>query len=401
MKNKIGNSAKLLISSDLIHVLTTIFIDTFLVAYFLNITNENLSIISLYYIIVFSLRFLCNFILGKIVKKYPKLCNKILSIGITIRALFILLIVLLGKLIAKYFIIIAIIYAISETLYWCSHEIIYVDVTTKNNRKKYMSIKKILSKIVNIIAPIILGTSIELYSFIKISIYVFILSLIQIILTLLIKNNNDNKTSKEFNYIKFLKYIKDNNITKIKTYNLSGISYGIVENIISTIIIVITLMTFKTTFNLGILSTIFAIISMIPLLFYNKYYNKNNAIFILTLVTMMVLISVFGILIEIKKSTLVIFNFAYIIAFTIYDVIYNTRKGNLVNECNIEEYKEEFIIYLSNSVLIGRIIGYTLMLIVSFTSNILIFKILLVLCTILTPVFSYLIYKTEFNKKNK
>lgn len=401
MKNKIGNSAKLLISSDLIHVLTTIFIDTFLVAYFLNITNENLSIISLYYIIVFSLRFLCNFILGKIVKKYPKLCNKILSIGITIRALFILLIVLLGKLIAKYFIIIAIIYAISETLYWCSHEIIYVDVTTKNNRKKYMSIKKILSKIVNIIAPIILGTSIELYSFIKISIYVFILSLIQIILTLLIKNNNDNKTSKEFNYIKFLKYIKDNNITKIKTYNLSGISYGIVENIISTIIIVITLMTFKTTFNLGILSTIFAIISMIPLLFYNKYYNKNNAIFILTLVTMMVLISVFGILIEIKKSTLVIFNFAYIIAFTIYDVIYNTRKGNLVNECNIEEYKEEFIIYSSNSVLIGRIIGYTLMLIVSFTSNILIFKILLVLCTILTPVFSYLIYKTEFNKKNK
>lgn len=401
MKNKIGNSAKLLISSDLIHVLTTIFIDTFLVAYFLNITNENLSIISLYYIIVFSLRFLCNFILGKIVKKYPKLCNKILSIGITIRALFILLIVLLGKLIAKYFIIIAIIYAISETLYWCSHEIIYVDVTTKNNRKKYMSIKKILSKIVNIIAPIILGTSIELYSFIKISIYVFILSLIQIILTLLIKNNNDNKTSKEFNYIKFLKYIKDNNITKIKTYNLSGISYGIVENIISTIIIVITLMTFKTTFNLGILSTIFAIISMLPLLFYNKYYNKNNAIFILTLVTMMVLISVFGILIEIKKSTLVIFNFAYIIAFTIYDVIYNTRKGNLVNECNIEEYKEEFIIYSSNSVLIGRIIGYTLMLIVSFTSNILIFKILLVLCTILTPVFSYLIYKTEFNKKNK
>lgn len=401
MKNKIGNSAKLLISSDLIHVLTTIFIDTFLVAYFLNITNENLSIISLYYIIVFSLRFLCNFILGKIVKKYPKLCNKILSIGITIRALFILLIVLLGKLIAKYFIIIAIIYAISETLYWCSHEIIYVDVTTKNNRKKYMSIKKILSKIVNIIAPIILGTSIELYSFIKISIYVFILSLIQIILTLLIKNNNDNKTSKEFDYIKFLKYIKDNNITKIKTYNLSGISYGIVENIISTIIIVITLMTFKTTFNLGILSTIFAIISMIPLLFYNKYYNKNNAIFILTLVTMMVLISVFGILIEIKKSTLVIFNFAYIIAFTIYDVIYNTRKGNLVNECNIEEYKEEFIIYSSNSVLIGRIIGYTLMLIVSFTSNILIFKILLVLCTILTPVFSYLIYKTEFNKKNK
>ena len=101
--------------------------------------------------------------------------------------MFILFIVILSEKIANNFILIAIIYALSETLYWCAHELIYIDVTNNENRKNYMSIKKILSKILNIISHIILGTSIELYSFAKIAVYVLILSVIQIIITLFIK----------------------------------------------------------------------------------------------------------------------------------------------------------------------------------------------------------------------
>ena len=56
-----------------------------------------------------------------------------------------------------------------------------------------MSIKKILGKILNIISPIILGTSIEFYSFSKIAIYVFVLSVIQIVITLFIKTEAKNE----------------------------------------------------------------------------------------------------------------------------------------------------------------------------------------------------------------
>lgn len=43
----------------------------------------------------------------------------------------------------------------------------------------------------------------------------------------------------------------------------------------------------------------------------------------------------------------------------------------------------------------GRIIGYLLMLIVSFTSNLIFFKILLAIVTAFAPIYCYLIYKTE------
>ena len=394
MGSKIGKNAKLLIASDLIYSLTAVFIETFLVAYLLNITNENITTISIYYIIIYSLLSLGNILIGKVIKKYPSKNKQILSLGIVSRALFILFIVILSEKIATNFILIAIIYAFSETLYWCAHELIYIDVTNNNNRKKYMSIKKISSKILNIISPIILGTSIGLYSFTKIAIYIFMLSVIQILITLFIKTETKNDKNEKYDLKKFIKNIKDNNLKKIKKYGLSGIAYGIVESSISTLIIIITIMTFKTSLNLGILTTIFSICSMLSLMLYNKFYNKNNAKFILIFCSIIVVVGVVGLLINISKTSLVIYNFCYVITFCIFDVVYNTRKGDLVKECKIEKYREEYIGYTSISIGSGRIIGYILMLIVSFTNNIIYFKILLAIVTLFAPIYCYLIIKS-------
>ena len=71
-----------------------------------------------------------------------------MCLGMVVGALFILSIVILGDKISDYYVWIAIFYAIGESLYWCSHELIYIDVTNNKNRKNYMSIKKISGKII-------------------------------------------------------------------------------------------------------------------------------------------------------------------------------------------------------------------------------------------------------------
>ena len=393
MNRKIEKNAKLLIASDLIYSLTGVFVETFLVAYFLKVTNKNITTISIYYILIYTLTSLGNIVMGKIIKRAPDKSKQIMSFGIVARALFILFIVLLSEKIATNYILIAIIYAFSEMLYWCAHELIYIDVTNNDNRKKYMSIKKILCKIVNVISPIILGTSIEFYSFTKIAVYVFALSVIQILITLFIKTNI-KKEKRQYNFKEFIEYIKRNKLKKIQKYNLSAISYGIVESSISTLIVIITIMTFKTSLNLGILTTIFSAFSMLSLMLYDKFYNKNNAKFILALCSIIVVIGVIGLLINISKTSLVIYNFCYMVTFCIFDVVYNTRKGDLVKECKIDKYREEYIGYTSIGIGIGRIIGYVLMLIVSFTSNIIYFKILLAVVTLFAPIYCCLIVKS-------
>ena len=94
--------------SDLIYTITALFAETFLVAYFLKITNENIVQIALYYIIVKSLMGIGLILMGNFIKGKPNIRTKILSLGIVVRAIFILFIVILGNKLSNYFVIVAI-----------------------------------------------------------------------------------------------------------------------------------------------------------------------------------------------------------------------------------------------------------------------------------------------------
>ena len=169
-------------------------------------------------------------LIGKVVKSNPEHRTKVLSMGIVLRAVFILFIVILKENIATHFPIVAILYGISEVFYWTSHEVLYIDVTNNENRKSYMSIKTILGKIINIIAPIILGSSIELYSFIKIAIYIFILSVIQIIISLQIKTDkNETLITNKYSIKTFLENLNNSQKIKINKYTKFAIAYGVIE----------------------------------------------------------------------------------------------------------------------------------------------------------------------------
>lgn len=397
-KEKIGKNGILLISSDLIYTITALFADTFLVAYLLKITNENITQVSIYYMIINALHALGSIIIGKYIKdeKYSK--TKILSLGVILRAIFILFIVLLGSELTNLFVIVAVFCGISETLYWSTHEMIFVGITNNSNRKSYMATKKIFSTIVHIIAPIILGSTIELYSFTKISIYVLALSLIQIIITMQIKiETKNNVGSTKFNIKNYIKNIKSKKELKVHQYYKSNLLYGIIEDPMKTLVTIITIMTFKTSLNLGIITTIFAIFQILIMYLYKKFYNKNNAKYILFIISILIFIGAIGLVIDIDKATLIIYNFACTTGLCIFDAVYNTQKGNLIKECNIEEYDVEHVMFNSFLTSLSRFIGFTLILLVGLLNNMILFKSLLVVIAILVLVYSKYIVNIENN----
>ena len=395
---KLNKSAKCLIMSDLIYTITALFAETFLVAYFLKITNENIVQIALYYIIVKSLMGIGLILMGNFIKGKPNIRTKILSLGIVVRAIFILFIVILGNKLSNYIVIVAIFCGISETLYWSTHELIFIDVTSNENRKDYMSIKKILSTITKIVAPLVLGSTIELYSFTKIAIYIFVLSVIQIIISLQIKPNELNTTKEQNDKYDIKAYIKEimkNRNSKVNAYYRSNLIYGIIEDPMSTLVTIITVMTFKTSLNLGILTTIFSIFSIISLYLYKKYYNKNNSKIILSICSILIFIGAVGLVIDIGKSTLIIYNFACTVSLCIFDVIFNTQKGNLIKECNIENRNVEHVMLNGLLTDISRVIGFCLILIAGLINNMIAFKILLLIIALCVPVYSKLISNLE------
>ena len=93
---------------------------------------------------------------------------------------------------------------------------IFVGITNNDNRKSYMATKKIASTILNIVAPIILGSTIELYSFTKIAIYVFGLSIIKIA-------SKVNIETTKFSIKKYINTIKSKKDLKVHKYYKSNL----------------------------------------------------------------------------------------------------------------------------------------------------------------------------------
>lgn len=396
-ENKFSKDSKFLLICDLMYSTTGIFVNTFLVAYFLEITNESIVQVSIFYMIIYSLLCLVSLLLGNFVKNNPQHMTKLLSFGTFLRALFILLIVVLKEKIATYFPLIAILYAIAEAFYWTAHEILLINVTTNANRKDYNSLETIFSRIIEIIVPIILGASIELSSFSKIAIYVFVISLIQIIASLKITNDVKFKNEKieKYSISNFIKNLDKESKTKIKTFVKSMVAFGVVESSTGTLVVIITIMTFKTSLNLGVLTSIFYLCSMLSLYLYKKYYTPKNSKFVLYSCASLILISVIGLIFDINKTTLIIYNFLYTVTIVILNVIYNTKKGNLVKECNIEKWKIEYLTFVEIYIAIGRVLGYLIMLIAGIFNNLIIFKVLLVVVAIFAPIYAKLMYKIE------
>lgn len=69
MNNKLDKSSRALMSCDLINNIVSLFGETFLVAYFLQISNENIVQVSVYYIIIYTILGLGNIFLGNVMKK--------------------------------------------------------------------------------------------------------------------------------------------------------------------------------------------------------------------------------------------------------------------------------------------------------------------------------------------
>lgn len=400
MKNKLDKSSKSLMTCDLINSIVNLFGETFLIAYFLQVTNENIVQVSIYYIIVYSLLSIGNFMQGNILKSKPQKRVVVYRFGIIVRSIFILLIVLLKEKISDYFIVIAVFYGIAAALYWTAHDIMNTEIVDNENRKKYMTVKRMLEKLINIVVPIILGTSIELTSFTEISVYIFMLTVIQIVISLNIDKNRFTSKGIEEKYSlkKYIKSLSNEQKIKVKRINKLAFLYGAMMDGVRVSVVIITIMTFKTSFNLGILTTVFAIFSMMSLYIFNKKYEKKYAKGLLIFCALPVVLGVIGLIFNISKTTLILYNFAYCITIYILEVMFKIKADDIVKEYKIEKWIVEYHTFIAGFMDLGRITAFLLMMIVGFLNNVIYFKILLLIVTISIPVYAKIMYKAETEK---
>ena len=389
MKNEKKKSIIGLLGCFCINNILYMFLNTFMVAYFITLTNYNYKQISIYYIANFICIALTFYLLGNIIKKHSKV--KIFRTGIVLYCLYILLIALLKEKIVDYHVLLGALYGIVQGILWAPG-LSLVNEYVKDDSNNFVSIKSILTQILKIIMPFILGASIELTSFSFIAIIILFLSVIQFFFSLLIKDDTKSRNS-NYNLKEYIKYVKNKKL--LKTYYKLVACDGIVNYMLVTVVTILIVTSFKTTFNLGMLTTIFSACSIISVYIFQRKIKRN--INTTKICTIMMIISLITLLIDINKYTVIIYNLFNSLFLILlinsaetkrYEIITKDKKAS-------NNYIVEHQILSEICLNIARILGYIVLLIASVLNKPIIFKIMLIIITIIIVIYSYLLIKIE------
>lgn len=361
-----------LMGSHLMRNILYMFLNTFMVAYFITLTNYDYSKISIYYILSYLFLSLTFFALGRIIKNINQIL--VFRMGMILNSIYVILIAILKENIVDYYVLLGIFYGIVQGFFWISlHSLINEYVGKKTN--KFVSIKSIFDNVLKILVPIVLGVSIEFTSFTYVANIVIFISVIQILFSLLIRDESA-VSEKKYDIKGFWLKYKNNELLK-KCYKINAYG-GIVNHLLDTIITIIIVMTFKTTISLGVLTTLFSICSIISVFTYqNKIKNKKN---FLSVATIALVFSVLLLILKMNKITIIIYNLCSGIFLVVLKNISEAKRYTVTEK--IKEIEKDFLVEYhvvsECHINIARVIGYGVLFIASIFNNLIIFNLLLI-----------------------
>lgn len=380
---------------DAIKKIMTIFLGPFLTAYFISPSTNSILNIAIYYIFTYATMALSTLVVAALAEKRNRI--KIFRIGIILNFIYILIIILLKEKIINYLPIISILYGISASCYYFPYNLFIINKVKNTERTNYMVKLFITISVVGILFPIIFGSIITITNYILTAVIVLFISLIQIILSFFITDNH-NGDLEEYNLKKAWLELKKN---KQVINCLAGeffIGMNICNGALETVMVILILNSFKTNINLGIITSIATLLSILVVKIYGLIYNKRDDKKVIIISSIIPVISLIIFLILKTNTTVIIYKFSYIIFAEILSLvrkikIFNLSNSKIVNKSNQCEFNAIREVTLN----VGRVTGYTLLLLAGLTQSAVVLNIVTIILTLSLLVMSINLTKVKKN----
>ena len=395
MKRKIKTEQNIIIIMDAIKKIMTIFLGPFLTAYFISTSTNSILNISIYYIFTYATMALSTLVVAVLAEKRNRI--KIFRIGIILNFIYILIIILLKEKIINYLPIISILYGISASCYYFPYNLFIINKVKNTERTNYMVKLFITISVVGILFPIIFGSIITITNYILTAVIVLFISLIQIILSFFITDNH-NGDLEEYNLKKAWLELKKNKQVINCLVGEFFIGMNICNGALETVMVILILNSFKTNINLGIITSIATLLSILVVKIYGLIYNKRDDKKVIIISSIIPVISLIIFLILKTNTTVIIYKFSYVIFAEILSLvrkikIFNLSNSKIVNKSNQCEFNAIREVTLN----VGRVTGYTLLLLAGLTQSAVVLNIVTIILTLSLLVMSINLTKVKKN----
>lgn len=358
---------KVLLNLRILKNILTGFVDSFLVLYFLDISDSNILPLGIYKLIAVITLYSVIFLTKNLAKSKYRV--NLMRIGILFDFLYFLTIILLKDKVVDYIYLIGLLYGLEEGFYYSVYNPLESDGITNEERAKFAGTYTAIQSILSILFPLLFGSLIYATGFIKSLIIVLIIVSLRILLSFIFKDNNIPQTNK-FNWKEYLKLTKNDKrfkeLYKLEFFN--GLTYS--EGAFSYIVTIYIIKVFSDSFSLGVFTYIFSIITCIIGVLFARWIKKENYIFILKLTTTLTIVSLCFMIFKCNAITIIVFNFFQTISKSITTLVNGNNQANLSNIEKVKkEYKIEFWLSFETALVIGRILSNTIFILMAYTNS--------------------------------
>lgn len=382
-----------IISITALKRIMALFLGPFLTAYFIKTSQESIIDLSVYYIFSYFLLAIGTFIVASIVKRKFRL--EMFRIGVIVNFIYIFTIIMLKEQIINYLPLLSILYGISASSYYFPYNLFVVNKIDNKNRTAYSVKSKVVISIVDVVFPIILGSMISITNYQMTAVIILFISLIQIVLSFLLTPEKTNDLPK-FDLIRAWKKIKKKSQIRktLLVEFLVGLNIG--SGALEVLRTILILNSFKTDFNLGIITSVTTIISIVFAHLYGKTYKNQTDKHIIIFSSIIPFLAMVAFLLWENGITVIIYNVCYVIFTAIISLtreirLYNVSSVDVVGEDN----QGEFFAIREAILNLGRICGYVLLLIAGISRSVKALNLVLVLLTISILMMGLNIYKIK------
>ena len=357
---------KILGGLKIVNNVIDLFISTFFVMYFLRMSNNNIVPLAIYYLIVYITVYVTIFIL----RNFCKLSKRIylFRIGIILNFVYFLLIYFLKENIVNYAWLMGIIYGIQQGFYFSVYNNFESTGVKNEQRKKFLGEIYAAKSILSIVIPLAFGSIMNIDGFDKCVLIVLCLVFLQIIMSFLFKDITIKEKTKT-NLKEFVNLIAKNDKLK-KLYRMEFVNGAIYSGAFKSIVTIYIIRVLKNSLSYGIFTSVFALIVALVGFFFARLAKPKHYTIYLCISGVLTVLGLILIIFKCNFVTIIIFNFIQSYSQTICELI-NT--DTLHNTSNIEEvknkFKVEYFLGMETVLVAGRVLSYSILLILGFLSD--------------------------------
>lgn len=370
-----------------------VFLGPFLTAYFIKTSQESIIDLSIYYIFSYILLAIGIFIVASIIKN--KFRIGMFRIGVILNFFYIMSIIILKEKIINNLWLISILYGISSSAYWFPYNLFVINKIDNNTRTEYTVKTKIVSSIVGVLCPILLGSIITVTNYELTAVIILFISLIQIILSFMLTSEQENNLPR-FNLKNTWNKLKNNKQIR-KTFIVEFfIGMNVSDGALEVLMTILIFNSFKTNMNLGIITSITTVLSMIFIHAYGKLYKNKDDKKMIIISSILPVISVLILLICKNNITIIIYNVCYVIFTSLLTLTREIRLFNLSDSYIVDKNNQsEFFALREGMLNCGRVFGYLMLLVAGLSRSQVTLNIVMVLLTLSILIMGFNIKKIE------